>query len=94
MSANRIHPSAVLAAALVLSLLLWYPTLEACIAGDVALSTAALRYLLVFAFVRVAASVIVYLVHHYRSEADEAFVYAQLAELERQSRAVNEQPSL
>lgn len=65
-----VHPHAVLSASLVLSLLLWVPTMQACLDGDTPLFTAAIRYVIAFGFVRIALGGFVYLLHNYRAEVD------------------------
>ena len=82
---HAIHPSAVLSASLVLSLLLWAPTAQTCIEGNTPLTAAAIRYVMVFGFVRLALGGIVYLVNQYRAAADRELMLAVAAELEAQS---------
>lgn len=69
-TAEPVHPHAVLSASLVLSLLLWFPTLQACLDGDTTLVIAAIRYVVAFGFVRLALGGIVHLVHQYRAQLD------------------------
>lgn len=81
---HAIHPAAVLSASLVLSLLLWLPTLQATINGDASLTTAAIRYLVGFTFVRIAVGGVVHLINHYRALADRELMNAVAAEIESQ----------
>ncbi|MCU1485409.1 MAG: hypothetical protein JWN67_2155 [Actinomycetia bacterium] len=65
------NPSARLSVALVLGLVLWYPSLSASLRGEMDLPDAAIRYLVAFLFARVAVAGVSWLLHAY-SAVDEA----------------------
>jgi hypothetical protein len=64
------NPSARLSVALVLGLVLWYPSLSASLRGEIDLPDAAIRYLVAFLFARVAVAGVSWLLHAY-SAGDE-----------------------
>lgn len=65
------NPAARLSTALVVGLVLWFPTFSATMRGDAELHTAAVRYLLAFLFARVAVGFLARLIHNYTAPDDE-----------------------
>jgi hypothetical protein len=61
------NPNTVFSASLVTSLVLWYPSMQACLRGDLDLTPAALRYLAALTVARVAMNFLARLVHSYRA---------------------------
>lgn len=61
------NPNAVFSATLVSSLLLWYPSMQACLRGDLDLTPAALRYLAALTVARIAMNFLARLVNAYRA---------------------------
>jgi hypothetical protein len=61
------NPNAVFSATLVSSLLLWYPSMQACLRGDLDLTPAALRYLAALAVSRLAMNFLARLINAYRA---------------------------
>ena len=59
------NPNAVFSASLVTSLVLWYPSMQACLRGDLDLTPAALRYLAALTVARIAMSFLARLVNAY-----------------------------
>ncbi|HVW34897.1 MAG TPA: hypothetical protein VHL53_20360 [Acidimicrobiia bacterium] len=64
------NPNAVFSASLVTSLVLWFPSMQACLRGDLDLSAAGLRYLAALLVSRLALGGIARLVTAYRATAD------------------------
>ena len=60
------NPNAVFSATLVTSLLLWYPSMQACLRGDLDLTPAALRYLAALTVARIGMNFLARLVNAYR----------------------------
>jgi hypothetical protein len=60
-----------LSSALVLSLVLWLPSLSACLRGAIELEVAILRYGLAFVLARVGIGILSALMHSYRPEEDD-----------------------
>ena len=48
------NPNTIFSASLVTSLVLWYPSMQACLRGDLDLTPAALRYLAALTVARIA----------------------------------------
>jgi hypothetical protein len=69
------NPNTVFSASLVTSLVLWYPSMQACLRGDLDLTPAALRYLAALAVARIAMNFLARLVNAYRAaqHADPPF---------------------
>ena len=65
------NPASRLGCSLVASLVLWFPTLQACMRGDTDLASASLRYLVAFALATLAVNVLSQLVTGYASQAVE-----------------------
>jgi len=61
------NPNTVFSASLVTSLLLWFPSMQACLRGELDLVPAALRYLAALAVSRLAMNGIARLVNAYRA---------------------------
>jgi hypothetical protein len=61
------NPNAVFSATLVTSLLLWFPSMQACLRGDLDLTPAALRYLAALTVARLAMNLLARLVTAYRA---------------------------
>ena len=61
------NPNTVFSASLVTSLVLWYPSMQACLRGDLDLTPAALRYVAALTVARVAMNFLARLVHSYRA---------------------------
>lgn len=61
------NPNTVFSASLVTSLVLWFPSMQACLRGDLDLAPAGLRYVAALAVARLAVSGIARLVNAYRS---------------------------
>jgi hypothetical protein len=61
------NPNAVFSATLVTSLLLWYPSMQACLRGDLDLTPAALRYLAALTVARIGMNLLARLVSTYRT---------------------------
>lgn len=73
------NPNTVFSASLVTSLVLWFPSMQACLRGDLDLAPAGLRYLAALAVSRLAMGFLARLVaayratqHHDSGEADTA----------------------
>ena len=73
------NPNTVFSASLVTSLVLWFPSMQACLRGDLDLAPAGLRYLAALAVSRLAMGFLARLVaayratqHHDAAEADTA----------------------
>ena len=73
------NPNTVFSASLVTSLVLWFPSMQACLRGDLDLAPAGLRYLAALAASRLAMGFLARLVaayratqHHDSAEADAA----------------------
>ena len=60
------NPNTVFSASLVTSLVLWYPSMQACLRGDLDLTPAALRYLAALMVSRLAMNFLARLVNAYR----------------------------
>ena len=60
------NPNTVFSASLVTSLVLWYPSMQACLRGDLDLTPAALRYLAALTVARIAMNFLARLVTAYR----------------------------
>lgn len=60
------NPNAAFSASLVVSLVLWYPSMQACLRGDLDLTPAALRYLLALTISRLAMNLLARLITAYR----------------------------
>lgn len=63
------NPAAGLAVALVAALVLWLPSLSACLRGDTDLLTAALRYVAAFVAARLGVGIIGHLYEAYATDA-------------------------
>jgi len=61
------NPSSVFSASLITSLVLWLPSMVACLRGDLDLSVAGLRFLVALALTRVALGGLARLVNAYRT---------------------------
>jgi len=61
------NPNTVFSASLVTSLVLWFPSMQACLRGDLDLAPAGLRYLAALAVSRLAMNGLARLVNAYRS---------------------------
>ena len=61
------NPNTVFSASLVTSLVLWYPSMQACLRGDLDLAPAGLRYLAALTVARLAMSALARLVSAYRA---------------------------
>ena len=61
------NPNTVFSASLVTSLVLWFPSMQACLRGDLDLAPAGLRYLAALAVSRLAMSGLARLVSAYRA---------------------------
>jgi len=59
------NPNAVFSATLVTSLVLWFPSMQACLRGDLDLTPAALRYLAALTVARIAMNFLARLVNSY-----------------------------
>jgi hypothetical protein len=59
------NPNTVFSASLVTSLVLWYPSMQACLRGDLDLTPAALRYLAALTVARIAMNFLARLVNAY-----------------------------
>ena len=66
------NPASRLFCSLVASLVLWLPTLQACMRGDTDLFSAAVRYLVAFALATLAVNLLASLVHGYATTQAEA----------------------
>ncbi|MCA1843099.1 MAG: hypothetical protein LC792_07880 [Actinobacteria bacterium] len=64
------NPNAVFSASLVTSLVLWYPSMQACLHGDLDLAPAGLRYLAALFVARLAMNSQARLVNAYRASQD------------------------
>ena len=62
------NPNAAFSASLVTSLILWYPSMQACLRGDLDLTPAALRYLAALAVSRLAINFLARLLNAYRAQ--------------------------
>jgi Na+-driven multidrug efflux pump len=67
------NPNAVFSASLVTSLLLWLPSMLACLRGDLDLAPAGLRYLAALIVSRLAMGGLARLLNVYRAERDDRF---------------------
>ena len=65
------NPASRLGCSLVASLVLWFPTLQACMRGDTDLASASIRYLVAFALATLAVNVLAGLVTGYASQSAE-----------------------
>ena len=65
------NPNTVFSASLVTSLVLWFPSMQACLRGDLDLAAGGLRYLAAFFVSRLALGGIARLVTAYRATADQ-----------------------
>jgi hypothetical protein len=61
------NPNTVFSASLVTSLVLWFPSMQACLRGDLDLTPAALRYLAALVVSRLAMNFLARLVNAYRA---------------------------
>jgi hypothetical protein len=61
------NPNTVFSASLVTSLVLWYPSMQACLRGDLDLAPAGLRYLAALVVARLAMNFLARLVNAYRA---------------------------
>ena len=61
------NPNTVFSASLVTSLVLWYPSMQACLRGDLDLTPAALRYLAALTVARIGMNFLARLVNAYRA---------------------------
>ncbi|MEW6477629.1 MAG: hypothetical protein AB1679_35740 [Actinomycetota bacterium] len=61
------NPNTVFSASLVASLVLWFPSMQACLRGDLDLTPAALRYLLALTLSRLAMNFLARLINAYRT---------------------------
>ena len=59
------NPNAVFSATLVTSLVLWFPSMQACLRGDLDLTPAALRYLAALTVARIAMNFLARLINTY-----------------------------
>jgi hypothetical protein len=68
------NPNTVFSVSLVTSLVLWYPSMQACLRGDLDLAPAGLRYLAALVVARLATNGLARLVNAYRAvqQADAA----------------------
>jgi len=66
------NPNTVFSASLVASLVLWFPSMQACLRGDLDLVPAALRYLAALIISRLAMNGIARLVNAYRATQEPA----------------------
>lgn len=66
------NPNTVFSASLVTSLVLWFPSMQACLRGDLDLAPAGLRYLAALAVSRLAMNSLARLVNAYRAAQDPA----------------------
>jgi hypothetical protein len=66
------NPNTVFSAGLVTSLVLWFPSMQACLRGDLDLAPAGLRYLAALAVSRLAMNGLARLVTAYRAAQDPA----------------------
>jgi hypothetical protein len=64
------NPNTVFSASLVTSLILWFPSMQACLRGDLDLGGAGLRYLAAFVVSRLALNGLARLVNAYRATAE------------------------
>lgn len=64
---GRVHPHATLSISLLVSLVLWLPSLQACLAGELDLLAAALRYAAALVLARVAIGGMTHLWSSYQS---------------------------
>lgn len=64
------NPNTVFSASLVTSLVLWYPSMQACLRGDLDLAPAGLRYLAALTASRLALGFLARLVNAYRATQD------------------------
>jgi hypothetical protein len=64
------NPNTVFSASLVTSLVLWFPSMQACLRGDLDLAPAGLRYLAALAVSRLAMGALARLVTAYRAAQD------------------------
>ena len=62
------NPNTVFSASLVTSLVLWYPSMQACLRGDLDLAPAGLRYLAALVVSRLAMNGLARLVNAYRAQ--------------------------
>jgi hypothetical protein len=65
------NAAARLSVALVLGLVLWFPSLSASLSGTIDLSTAAIRFLVAFLFARVAVGAVAWLFQAYAGAGDD-----------------------
>ena len=66
------NPNTVLSASLVTSLILWFPSMQACLRGDLDLGAAGLRYLAALVVSRLAMKGLARLVNVYRAAQEPA----------------------
>jgi hypothetical protein len=66
------NPNTVFSASLVTSLVLWFPSMQACLRGDLDLAPAGLRYLAALAVSRLALGALSRLVAAYRAAHDDS----------------------
>ena len=64
------NPNTVFSASLVTSLVLWFPSMQACLRGDLDLAPAGLRYLAALVVSRLAMNSLARLVNAYRAAQD------------------------
>ena len=64
------NPNTVFSASLVTSLVLWFPSMRACLRGDLDLPAAGLRYLVALLISRIALGGLARLVNAYRATAE------------------------
>jgi hypothetical protein len=65
------NPNAVFSASLISSLILWFPSMQACLRGDLDLAPAGLRYLAALVVSRLAWSFLSRLITSYRATHEE-----------------------
>jgi hypothetical protein len=66
------NPNTVFSASLVTSLVLWFPSMQACLRGDLDLASAGLRYVAALVVSRLAMNFLARLVNAYRATPDGA----------------------
>ena len=66
------NPNTVFSASLITSLVLWFPSMQACLRGDLDLAPAGLRYLAALVVSRLAMNGLARLVNAYRAAQDAA----------------------
>ena len=90
------NPNTVFSVSLVTSLVLWYPSMQACLRGDLDLAPAGLRYVVALVVARLATNGLARLVNAYRASqepeppADRAPAAPPAAEPPRQRRRTDD----